>query len=225
MANWNKRRVDPLAVNGGKEFEPGDGVRASDINKVFNGIFYTQDNLENQLASLGDGTPKYVALASTILSKTSNEGVLFAGDTQHKYFWNGAQYVDGGVYQASAIEIADKSISLSKLDSLLVDTIIFPTLNFRILATHPGKTVDTEGYLINADSTYTAVDFELTEQGYDRPMVSNLFISARTIIPDVTGVNWCIMDVDGNVIKYKSVNAGEYTDIAELIELPLNAVT
>ena len=46
MANWNKRRVDPLAVNGGKEFEPGDGVRASDINKVFNGIYYTQDNLE-----------------------------------------------------------------------------------------------------------------------------------------------------------------------------------
>ena len=98
MATWSKSRVDYRNVNGGNEFEDGDGVRASDINKVFNGIFYTQDNLENQLANLGDGTPKYVALESTILSKTSNEGVLFAGDTQHKYFWNGAHYVDGGVY-------------------------------------------------------------------------------------------------------------------------------
>lgn len=225
MATWSKSRVDYRNVNGGNEFENGDGIRASDINKVFNGIFYTQDNLENQLANLGDGTPKYVALASTILSKTSNEGVLFAGDTQHKYFWNGTQYVDGGVYQASAIEITDKSISLSKLDSLLVDTIISPRFNLRILETYPGKTVNTDGYLINADSNYTTVDFELTEQGYDRPIVSNLFISALTIIPNLSCCNWVILNVDGDVIKYKSVNAGEYTDIVELIELPLNAYT
>lgn len=45
--------------------------------------------------------PAYVGkdTSTNILAKTSNQGVWVGSDTGHWYYWNGTQYVDGGVYQ------------------------------------------------------------------------------------------------------------------------------
>ena len=50
--------------------------------------------------------------SANILALTSDNGTGLGTDTGHWYYWNGTQYVDGGVYQAT--EIADESITPEK---------------------------------------------------------------------------------------------------------------
>ena len=46
MAIWTKRKVNASEVNNGNEFNAGDGVRNTDINKIFQSSLYTQDFVE-----------------------------------------------------------------------------------------------------------------------------------------------------------------------------------
>lgn len=57
----------------------------------------------NFIASGKDGSPDYVGTSTQILSLTENKGLAVATDTGHWYYWNGTQYIDGGVYQSSGI--------------------------------------------------------------------------------------------------------------------------
>lgn len=47
MATWNKSKVNASEVNNGNEFNAGDGVRHTDINKIFQSSLYTQDVIQN----------------------------------------------------------------------------------------------------------------------------------------------------------------------------------
>lgn len=47
MAVWTKKKVDSSEVNNGNQFNAGDGVRNTDINKIFQSSLYTQDFVEN----------------------------------------------------------------------------------------------------------------------------------------------------------------------------------
>lgn len=47
MATWTKRKVNASEVNNGNEFNAGDGVRNTDINKIFQSSLYAQDVVEN----------------------------------------------------------------------------------------------------------------------------------------------------------------------------------
>lgn len=52
MATWNKSKVNSSDVNNGNQFNAGDGVRNTDINKIFESGLYSQDIVEN----IGIGT-------------------------------------------------------------------------------------------------------------------------------------------------------------------------
>lgn len=47
MATWNKNKVNASDVNNGNQFNPGDGVRSTDINKIFESGLYSQDVVEH----------------------------------------------------------------------------------------------------------------------------------------------------------------------------------
>lgn len=47
MAVWAKKKVDSSEVNNGNQFNAGDGVRNTDINKIFQSSLYTQDVVGN----------------------------------------------------------------------------------------------------------------------------------------------------------------------------------
>ena len=52
MATWSKSKVNASDVNNGNEFNSGDGVRNTDINKIFQSSLYSQDIVQN----IGIGT-------------------------------------------------------------------------------------------------------------------------------------------------------------------------
>ena len=52
MATWNKTKVNASDVNNGNQFNVGDGVRNTDINRIFESGLYSQDIVEH----IGIGT-------------------------------------------------------------------------------------------------------------------------------------------------------------------------
>ena len=76
-------------------------VDAIDSSKVADGSISKvklDDELNNLLDNIGQLNPSGVDLSTNILAFTTNKGIYIGLDTGHWYFWNGVQYVDGGVY-------------------------------------------------------------------------------------------------------------------------------
>ena len=67
------------------------------------------------------GAPKGVATSSTILAYTEDKGIWIGSDTGHWYYWSGAAYADGGVYQATEIE--NGSVTPIKTSFITNDTV------------------------------------------------------------------------------------------------------
>ena len=55
----------------------------------------------NVLSMIGQNTPAGTDTSTNILAFTTNKGIYVGTDTGHWYYWNGSQYVDGGVYLSS----------------------------------------------------------------------------------------------------------------------------
>ena len=68
------------------------------------------DDVNSLLNSINELHPSGVDTSAHILAFTENKGIYIGSDTGNWYYWNGTQYVSGGVYQASEIE--DLSIEL-----------------------------------------------------------------------------------------------------------------
>lgn len=89
------------------------------INIPTNSIDYNKldDDVKSLLDSINELHPSGVDTSTNILAYTTDKGIYIGSNTGHWYYWNGTQYADGGVYQATAI--ASGSIVLSQLaDSL-----------------------------------------------------------------------------------------------------------
>lgn len=69
MANWNRNKVDPSLINGGKEFIADDNLAVNELNAMVNNSFYGVDFVEAMADApdiseiSGDGTPS-VSLVS-----------------------------------------------------------------------------------------------------------------------------------------------------------------
>lgn len=85
-----------------------------------NGTIYMGENLNV------DATPQ-TDTSAHILAFTENKGIYVGTDTGHWYGWDGTQYVDGGVYQATAI--ADDSVLLSQLAPETIKAFGFSQIN------------------------------------------------------------------------------------------------
>ena len=76
---------------------------------------------DEQIRDLGQLQPNGTATSSVILAKTSADGIWVATDNGHWYYWNGTQYVDGGVYQAN-INV-DYNMSTSSINPVINEVI------------------------------------------------------------------------------------------------------
>ena len=79
------------------------------------------DDMTETIEGLGNLEPSGTDTSTNILAFTENKGIYVGTDTGHWYYWNGTQYVDGGLYQA--VQIANKSINLDKLSDEVIDYI------------------------------------------------------------------------------------------------------
>ena len=61
------------------------------------------DDMTETIEGLGNLEPSGTDTSTNILSFTENKGIYIGTDTGHWYYWNGTQYVDGGVYQNLAL--------------------------------------------------------------------------------------------------------------------------
>lgn len=71
------------------------------------------DNVNGLLNNIGELHPSGVDTSTNILAFTTDKGIYIGSNTGHWYYWDGTQYVDGGVYQAT--EIPDNSITSAKI--------------------------------------------------------------------------------------------------------------
>jgi len=78
-----------------------DPVYTNEINNHFLNIENDIDDVNTRIDDLSNGSPRYVNTSTNILALTSNQGLAVGTDTGHWYYWDGTQYVDGGVYQAT----------------------------------------------------------------------------------------------------------------------------
>lgn len=70
------------------------------------------DSINALLNSINELHPSGVDTSTNILAFTYDKGIYIGSDTGYWYYWNGSQYVAGGVFQAS--EVVDESVTPRK---------------------------------------------------------------------------------------------------------------
>lgn len=81
------------------------------------------DAINSLLNNIGELHPSGVDTSTNILAYTTDKGIYIGSNNGHWYYWNGTQYADGGVYQATAI--ADGEITLNKLNQSLKNILVY----------------------------------------------------------------------------------------------------
>lgn len=61
------------------------------------------DAINSLLNSINELHPSGVNTSTNILAFNTNRGIFIGSDNGHWYYWNGTQYVDGGVYQSHGV--------------------------------------------------------------------------------------------------------------------------
>ena len=77
------------------------------------------DNLSNEIQQVANGSPKGVYATLSDLESaypTGTTGIFVVQADGHWYYWDGTQWADGGVYQATAISDSDPTIVAMKYD-------------------------------------------------------------------------------------------------------------
>ena len=145
------------------------------------------DGVNNLLDSINELHPSGVDTSTNILAFTTDKGIYIGSDTGHWYYWNGSQYVDGGVFQA--VELNDGSVTLDKLEPKIqtiineVEKTLYSTITTNCYVSEPSDFPNALGpnqywayslyipsgcYLETINfylSTYSALTFYLCELG------------------------------------------------------------
>lgn len=101
--------------------------------------------LSDDVKTLFNPSPEiHVDTSTNILAFTENKGIYVGSDTGYWYYWNGTQYVSGGVYQAS--QIAENSVTI-------IDTKFYAKNSLNLLI----KEDITRGYYIYTNGNISAL--------------------------------------------------------------------
>ena len=90
------------------------------LDAKFDGYKETTDNYidgrldaqDETIAGLGQLRPSGVDTSTNILTFTEDKGIYIGSDTGYWYYWDGTQYVSGGIYQATQLNY--KSVAFDK---------------------------------------------------------------------------------------------------------------
>ena len=85
------------------------------------------DDVNSLLNSINELHPSGVDTEAHILAFTSNKGIYIGSDTGKWYYWNGTQYVEGGVYQAA--QITPNTITNADLKDISINRLLETHIN------------------------------------------------------------------------------------------------
>lgn len=148
------------------------------------------------LDSINELKPSGVDTSTNILAFTTNRGIFIGSDTGYWYYWNGSQYVSGGVYQAT--QLSNESVTPE-----MTDFIYSKNIYDKDDTTNDNKLV----------SGANIVDYNYT--GYIQFSVKNGdVIHFRNINVNSLGQNLgSFFNVDGTTFINNFVNGDRLTDL------------
>ncbi len=201
----------------------------ADVNDDFDNykaeVNQSLDNMTETIEGLGQLQPDGTDTSTNILAFTENKGIYVGTDTGYWYYWNGSQYVEGGVYQ-TAVNYDGIQEDVFSLTELQLENY------YNIYDTFTPYTIST-GYRLNtnkyasSDPNYKVIKFTnfkndeifLKCKGYQWQAVEEMVVSqarptnviGETIVKDVYGVvkrpstaSWLLIMVDVDAV------AGDY---------------
>lgn len=93
---YNKEQIDEI-IN---DFEQSVTDNFNELSGQLEGALTTQNE---KIEELGTLQPSGADTTTNITSKTAPDGIWISTTDGHWYYWDGTQYVDGGVYQATEL--------------------------------------------------------------------------------------------------------------------------
>ena len=117
-------KLDALVENGtitnliNKYVQPLINNQNENIENFQTSVNETLDNFEILISNVNSGSPIAVSSTSEMTDTTKNYVNTTNG---HWYYYNGTNWVDGGIYQSTGL--SDKSITFNKLDNSLENKI------------------------------------------------------------------------------------------------------
>ena len=150
-------------------------IKSIDRNKL-------GDDVNSLLNSINELHPSGVDISTNILAFTINKGIYIGSDTGHWYYWDGTQYVDGGVYQVT--EIADNSIGIEKTNFITLNNMFDGEITLNYYISNSGAILPYDGWnltsnfiKIKSNKNYKIICFNLNNE---RIFHGNLYISFYT---------------------------------------------
>ena len=111
------------------------------------------DTVNALLDSINELHPSGTDTSTNILAYTTNKGIYVATDNGHWYYWNGSQYVDGGVYISSidTTTLSDLESSFNDIFSVsknILDSNNFTVTTGKYLNVGNGNLSNNDAYLV-----------------------------------------------------------------------------
>lgn len=187
MAEWNKGKVLPSAINGGKEFTESDNLALDELNAIVNNSFYAAELVENSIAEVNNAAAQGKAELGLAVEQGKSELGDVVGDASELV-------EDAKNHINTVVDTANRAEETAKLAEEKIDSFI---------KTNGGTLVYVEGEL----KTLWRADFVENE----RKKSKNLFdVNAFLNKSEHTTVN-------GNVITQAAGGNGELDSIWDLI--------
>ena len=187
MAEWNKGKVLPSAINGGKEFTESDNLALDELNAIVNNSFYASELVENSIQEVNNAAAQGKAELGLVVEQGKSELGDVVGDASELV-------EDAKNHINTVVDTANRAEETAKLAEEKIDSFI---------KTNGGTLVYVEGEL----KTLWRADFVENE----RKKSKNLFdVNAFLNKSEHTTVN-------GNVITQAAGGNGELDSIWDLI--------
>ena len=141
---------------------------------------------DNVLSLIGSLKPSGTDVSANILAFTYNKGIYVATDNGHWYYWNGSQYVDGGVYQSSEdVKQIKEDIEQIKedIDNVLdIHVISYPN-KANPAEFQYNKTINITGAIVDSDNQYITNKFNVSKGDtvYLTMRKDDLFLGISTV--------------------------------------------
>ena len=186
--------------NEGQTFEENVNEQLEDMTETIN--------------SLGQLQPSGVDTSTNILAFTENKGIYIGSDTGYWYYWNGTQYVSGGVYISSLPdEHIDQSSTNSVRNSAICELVKKLPITFdKVVNTCVDFTNATQGEFTPTTKIFFASKTHLNWQG-DSTYGSGVALNSPNL---ETGIEYTVK-YTSNVALTMYLNA-EYSYAQNLIQ-------
>ena len=167
------------------------------------------NELLNLLNNIGSLHPSGVDTSTNILAFTEDKGIYVGSDDGNWYFWDGSQYVIGGVYQSTIL--GDNSVTYPKLDTNIKK--IFNVENITLSKTSGQYYNYTTGSTSSVSTMSTAL-LDVNEGDLYLYTATNTGLSKACAV--------MFFDVNDNMLSY--LQSGYYNLTDYYFEVPSGAV-